>query len=160
MSDSAHMVGAASAGADDDSKGEQDRLLPIANISRIMKRVLPAHAKMSKESKAAIQECVSEFIAFITSEAADRLSVDRRKTITADDIIKAINDLGFTDYGDILRLYLSHYQHSVKTTKKNGTNAGGYEDDDEPTSTLRNGKSGGGGGGRSRKQSTDSRKRK
>jgi hypothetical protein len=27
---------------------EQDRLLPIANISRIMKRALPGNAKMSK----------------------------------------------------------------------------------------------------------------
>jgi nuclear transcription Y subunit beta len=64
---------------------EQDRLLPIANISRIMKKVLPEHAKMSKEAKAALQECVSEFIGFITSEASDRLVAEKRKTITGDD---------------------------------------------------------------------------
>lgn len=47
---------------------EQDRYLPIANISRIMKRSIPSSAKISREAKECVQECVSEFIAFITSE--------------------------------------------------------------------------------------------
>ena len=47
---------------------EFDRLLPIANISRIMKTALPENAKVAKDAKECIQECVSEFIAFITSE--------------------------------------------------------------------------------------------
>ena len=47
---------------------EQDRYLPIANISRIMKRSIPPTAKISKDAKECVQECVSEFIAFITSE--------------------------------------------------------------------------------------------
>ena len=74
-----------SGGAPDDQSRDQDRLLPIANISRLMKRVLPDHAKMSKEAKAALQESVSEFIGFITSEASDRLVEEKRKTITGDD---------------------------------------------------------------------------
>jgi nuclear transcription Y subunit beta len=49
---------------------EQDRFLPIANISRIMKRALPANAKIAKDAKETVQECVSEFISFITSECA------------------------------------------------------------------------------------------
>ena len=47
---------------------EQDRFLPIANISRIMKKALPANAKIAKDAKETVQECVSEFISFITSE--------------------------------------------------------------------------------------------
>lgn len=47
---------------------EQDRFLPVANISRIMKKVLPGNAKIAKDAKEAIQECTSEFISFITSE--------------------------------------------------------------------------------------------
>jgi hypothetical protein len=47
---------------------EQDRFLPIANISRIMKKALPPNAKISKDAKECVQECVSEFISFITSE--------------------------------------------------------------------------------------------
>lgn len=47
---------------------EQDRFLPIANISRIMKKALPANGKIAKDAKEIMQECVSEFISFITSE--------------------------------------------------------------------------------------------
>lgn len=63
-----------SAPADDsgDERGgnvrEQDRFLPIANISRIMKKALPPNAKIAKDAKETVQECVSEFISFITSE--------------------------------------------------------------------------------------------
>ena len=46
----------------------QDRYLPIANIARIMKNTLPENAKIAKDSKETVQECVSEFISFITSE--------------------------------------------------------------------------------------------
>jgi nuclear transcription Y subunit beta len=57
---------------DGDERGgsvrEQDRFLPIANISRIMKKALPANAKIAKDAKETVQECVSEFISFITSE--------------------------------------------------------------------------------------------
>jgi nuclear transcription Y subunit beta len=47
---------------------EQDRFLPIANIARIMKKMLPKNAKIAKDGKECLQECVSEFISFITSE--------------------------------------------------------------------------------------------
>ena len=47
---------------------EQDKYLPIANISRITKKALPPNAKIAKDAKETVQECVSEFISFITSE--------------------------------------------------------------------------------------------
>lgn len=47
---------------------EQDGWLPIANVARIMKNALPQNAKFTKEAKECMQECVSEFISFITSE--------------------------------------------------------------------------------------------
>ena len=47
---------------------EQDRFLPVANISRIMKKALPSNAKIAKDAKETVQECVSEFISFVTSE--------------------------------------------------------------------------------------------
>lgn len=55
-------------GGDGSSIREQDRFLPIANIGRIMKRALPSNGKVAKDAKETVQECVSEFISFITSE--------------------------------------------------------------------------------------------
>jgi len=45
------------------------RFLLIANIGRIMKKYLPDNAKIAKDAKETVQECISEFISFITSKA-------------------------------------------------------------------------------------------
>lgn len=89
---------------------EQDRLMPIANVIRIMRKVLPAHAKIADDAKETIQECVSEFISFITSEANDRCQREQRKTITAEDVLWAMSKLGFDDYVEPLSFYLQKYR--------------------------------------------------
>ncbi|KAM7488183.1 hypothetical protein LguiB_025667 [Lonicera macranthoides] len=86
---------------DDDNSSiikEQERLLPIANVGRIMKQILPPNAKIAKEAKETIQECVSEFISFVTSEASEKCRRERRKTLNGDDICWAVGTLGFDDY--------------------------------------------------------------
>ncbi|KAG8178450.1 hypothetical protein JTE90_026550 [Oedothorax gibbosus] len=45
-----------------------DRFLPIANVARIMKNAIPKTGKIAKDAKECVQECVSEFVSFITSE--------------------------------------------------------------------------------------------
>ncbi|CAL5038066.1 unnamed protein product [Urochloa decumbens] len=77
---------------------EQDRLMPVANVSRIMRRALPYHAKISDDAKEVVQDCVSEFISFVTGEANERCHAEHRKTVTAEDIVWAMDRLGFDDY--------------------------------------------------------------
>ncbi|KAJ8503793.1 hypothetical protein OPV22_004679 [Ensete ventricosum] len=89
---------------------EQDRFLPIANIIRIMKKALPANAKIAKDAKETMQECVSEFISFVTSEASDRCQKEKRKTINGDDLLWAMATLGFEEYIEPLKLYLQKYR--------------------------------------------------
>ncbi|CAL1387156.1 unnamed protein product [Linum trigynum] len=89
---------------------EQDRFLPIANISRIMKKALPANGKIAKDAKDTVQECVSEFISFITSEASDKCQKEKRKTINGDDLLWAMATLGFEDYIEPLKAYLNRYR--------------------------------------------------
>ncbi|KVH88495.1 Histone-fold [Cynara cardunculus var. scolymus] len=89
---------------------EQDRLMPIANVIRIMRKILPPHAKISDEAKETIQECVSEYISFVTSEANHRCQREQRKTVTAEDILWAMSKLGFDDYIEPLTIYLHHYR--------------------------------------------------
>merc|ERR1711865_1301805 len=84
--------------------GEQDRYLPIANIARIMKNTLPENAKIAKDSKETVQECVSEFISFITSEASDKCLQEKRKTINGDDLLWAMSTLGFDKYVEPLKI--------------------------------------------------------
>ncbi|KAF8648698.1 hypothetical protein HU200_064749 [Digitaria exilis] len=89
---------------------EQDRLLPIANVGRIMKQILPPNAKISKEAKETMQECVSEFISFVTGEASDKCHKEKRKTVNGDDVCWAFGALGFDDYVDPMRRYLHKYR--------------------------------------------------
>eukprot|EP00347_Sterkiella_histriomuscorum_P013355 403365034 len=142
-------------GGGDDENKEQDRYLPIANIGRIMKSALPKDAKIAKEARETVQECVSEFISFITSEACDKCKNDKRKTINGEDLIYSLYQLGFERYLENLHLYYGKYkaaqkhsdkaeisgknndilvnsaQEAVQQRKYQKKNAGGDDDEDE-----------------------------
>uniref|UniRef100_A0A3B3CCK8 Nuclear transcription factor Y subunit beta n=1 Tax=Oryzias melastigma TaxID=30732 RepID=A0A3B3CCK8_ORYME len=96
---------------------EQDIYLPIANVARIMKNAVPQTGKIAKDAKECVQECVSEFISFITSEASERCHQEKRKTINGEDILFAMSTLGFDMYVDPLKLYLQKFREAMKGEK-------------------------------------------
>ena len=92
-----------------------------------MKTALPENAKIAKEAKECMQECVSEFISFITSEgrpshfqlsgtaltfraASEKCQQEKRKTVNGEDILFAMASLGFENYGEALKIYLARYR--------------------------------------------------
>ena len=75
-----------------------------------MKNSLDSNTKISKDSKEAVQKCVTEFISFITCEACERCKLEQRKTIIGDDILYALEIFGLSDYVDILKLYLGKFR--------------------------------------------------
>ena len=98
-----------------------------------MKTALPENAKIAKEAKECMQECVSEFISFITSEgtysrwcrngggcspaealtfatASEKCQQEKRKTVNGEDILFAMTSLGFENYGEALKIYLAMYR--------------------------------------------------
>ncbi len=92
-----------------------------------MKMALPENAKIAKEAKECMQECVSEFISFITSEgtflqsllqhptansgtASEKCQQEKRKTVNGEDILFAMTSLGFENYSEALKIYLSKYR--------------------------------------------------
>ncbi|CAA6671828.1 unnamed protein product [Spirodela intermedia] len=87
-----------------------EKQMPIANVIRIMRKVLPSHAKISEDAKEAMQDCVSEYISYVTAEANQRCHDEQRKTITPEDLIWAMSRLGFTDYVEPLSLYLQRHR--------------------------------------------------
>ncbi|WZZ17374.1 hypothetical protein YC2023_110463 [Brassica napus] len=120
---------------------EQDRFLPIANISRIMKRGLPANGKIAKDAKETMQECVSEFISFVTSEASDKCQREKRKTINGDDLLWAMTTLGFEEYVEPLKFYLTRYREG----DNKGSGKGGESSakrDGQPGQFLQQGQQG------------------
>ncbi|KAF8127371.1 histone-fold-containing protein [Boletus edulis] len=104
---------------------EQDRFLPIANVSRIMKQSVPSTAKIAKDAKECVQECVSEFISFITSEAAEKCHMEKRKTIGGEDILYAMATLGFENYAETLKIHLAKLrQHQAGNSSHPHANHG------------------------------------
>ncbi|ROW00002.1 hypothetical protein VMCG_06198 [Cytospora schulzeri] len=86
----------------------------FAPVARIMKNALPENAKIAKEAKECMQECVSEFISFITSEASEKCHQEKRKTVNGEDILFAMTSLGFENYSEALKIYLSKYREAAK----------------------------------------------
>lgn len=116
--------GAGTVGSDDEEVPhvlrDQDRFLPIANVAKLMKKAIPERGKIAKEAKECVQECVSEFISFITSEAAERCCQERRKTINGEDLLHAMSNLGFDNYVEPLKAYLQKYRDAVKSDAAGG----------------------------------------
>eukprot|EP00252_Welwitschia_mirabilis_P013261 TRINITY_DN2921_c0_g2_i1.p1 TRINITY_DN2921_c0_g2~~TRINITY_DN2921_c0_g2_i1.p1 ORF type:complete len:197 (-),score=20.13 TRINITY_DN2921_c0_g2_i1:298-888(-) len=124
---------------------EQDRFLPIANVSRIMKKALPANAKISKDAKETVQECVSEFISFITGEASDKCQKEKRKTINGDDLLWAMGTLGFENYLEPLKLYLHKYREmegeKTSLAKHSSSSSSAVPGDNSPSTSANGGAS-------------------
>ncbi|KAF8488923.1 histone-fold-containing protein [Russula emetica] len=108
---------------------EQDRYLPIANVSRIMKNAVPPTAKIAKDAKECVQECVSEFISFITSEAAEKCQLEKRKTIGGEDILYAMVSLGFENYAETLKIHLAKLRQHQSSSGKVGENTEAHAED-------------------------------
>lgn len=105
------------------------------------------------------QECVSEFICFITSEASDRCQQEKRKTINGEDILWAMSTLGFEHYAEAMKMYpfppqtdskrcvcvcdsyLAKYRETTKIER-----AGIKDGSDDPSVNLMNAAAGGSNG--------------
>ncbi|MCJ1411587.1 hypothetical protein MMC19_005677 [Ptychographa xylographoides] len=105
---------------DSDSHAYSDaNIRNFAPVARIMKTALPDNAKIAKEAKECMQECVSEFISFITSEASEKCQQEKRKTVNGEDILFAMTSLGFENYAEALKIYLSKYRETQSARGEN-----------------------------------------
>jgi nuclear transcription Y subunit beta len=94
-----------------------DRLLPIANISKIMKRPIPKEAKVAKDAKDLMQRSASEFIAIVTCRAKEICEGEARKTVTGEDLIRAMDELDMPYYAEIARKYYIQYRELAKNER-------------------------------------------
>ncbi|KAK4485787.1 hypothetical protein RD792_008434, partial [Penstemon davidsonii] len=88
-------------------KHAADQYMPISSVIKIMRQVLPPHAKIADDAKETIQECVSELIRFITRNANVKSHKEWRTTITPENIISTMGSLGFDNYVEPITTYLN-----------------------------------------------------
>ncbi|KAH0830043.1 Nuclear transcription factor Y subunit B-8 [Fonsecaea pedrosoi] len=78
-------------------------ILNYTPVSRVMRAAIPGDVMVSRDAIELMQDCVSEFISFVTSEA------EKRRAVSADDVLTAMNKLGFQNYSEALKIYLRRY---------------------------------------------------
>ncbi|XP_060182088.1 nuclear transcription factor Y subunit B-5-like [Lycium barbarum] len=103
-----------------------------------MKQILPQNAKISKEAKETMQECVSEFISFVTGEASVKCHKEKRKTLNGDDICWAMGSLGFDDYVVPLKRYLHRFRELEEEKANQNKTAPGNNIEERGKDELRN----------------------
>ena len=79
-----------------------------------MRQSLPKQTKITDEAKETVNECATEFIHLITSEACEIAANDKRRVIRGDDLLQALYNMGFDRYLENLELL----QEKVMVLKK------------------------------------------
>jgi histone H3/H4 len=64
----------------------------------VISEVLPPDVSFSKETRDLLTECSVEFIHLVSSEANEICEKEGRKTIAAEHVTKALQELGFSEY--------------------------------------------------------------
>jgi len=95
---------------------KDDQKLPKATVSKLIKEMLPDDVKCANETRDLILECCVEFIHLVSSEANDVCTKDNKKTIAPEHILKALQDLGFSDFvSEVSEVY---EKHKVEASEK------------------------------------------
>ncbi|KAN0011739.1 hypothetical protein ACTFIU_007305 [Dictyostelium citrinum] len=117
-----------------DKNDKEDNLsLPKATVSKLIKEMLPQDVKCSNETRDLILECCVEFIHLISSEANDICGREQKRTIAAEHVIKALTELGFSDYTQKVSDVYDKHKLEVSTKSKSSKK---FENLGKPTEQL------------------------
>ncbi|RDX66640.1 Nuclear transcription factor Y subunit B-6, partial [Mucuna pruriens] len=76
-----------------------------------MRQILPNNAKISDSVKEMIQQSATKYIIIVTRKAKERCQSEYRKIMNAEDLLWAIENLGFDDYVGPLTTFLYRYRN-------------------------------------------------
>ncbi|KAL6633631.1 hypothetical protein ACP70R_026302 [Stipagrostis hirtigluma subsp. patula] len=97
-------------GSDVEAKEDVTTGLPMANIVRLMRQVIPTHVKISARAKQLTHDCAVEFVGFVGGEASERARSQHRRTIAPEDFTWSFHALGFDNYVHPMRTYIRRYR--------------------------------------------------
>ncbi|XP_052787838.1 DNA polymerase epsilon subunit 3-like [Mya arenaria] len=95
----------------------EDLNLPNAVITRIIKDAIPDGVNVSKEARLAISKAASVFVLYATSCSNNFALKAKRKTITAKDVLDALEDMEFDQFVDPLKECLDAYKKNQQGKK-------------------------------------------
>ncbi|CAE1268851.1 POLE3 [Acanthosepion pharaonis] len=96
----------------------EDLNLPNAVITRIIKEAIPDGVNVSKEARLAISKAASVFVLYATSCSNNFALRSKRKTINAQDVLSAMQDMEFDQFLDPLKFCLESFRREQQGKKE------------------------------------------
>ncbi|KAK7203633.1 histone-fold-containing protein [Myxozyma melibiosi] len=98
----------------DRENSSEDLSLPKATVQKIVSEIIPSDLVFSRDARDALIECCVEFIGLISTQANDIAENETKKTIASEHVIKALQELGFSDYIEPIREVILEHKESQK----------------------------------------------
>ncbi|EEQ99762.1 ccaat-binding transcription factor subunit a, putative [Perkinsus marinus ATCC 50983] len=93
--------------------------LPWTNIVTVVQNALPDKPGcIGKCFKLTLQDCISEFLMFVTHLAAQRCTREGRRVMLAEDILWALDQAGLCQYGSVLRVFLGKLRGHLSKSRR------------------------------------------
>lgn len=99
----------------DRAESADDALLPHEPLARVMRRALKPSTNLERAAVRTVQLSLSELVMVVVGEAAERCVLQDRHSLTADDILWALRELGFEVYTPSLQTLLDKYRSQVSS---------------------------------------------
>lgn len=107
----------------------QDLNLPITVVTRLIKDALPDGINIAKEARISISKAASVFIIYLSSAAINEAKKLKHKTMTAQNIFDALEEIEFESFVEPLKESLEVYRKSLQD-KKSSKQANEKKDDE------------------------------
>lgn len=107
-----------------------DLLLPKSLVLRIAKEALPEGTTIPSDGQLALQRSASVFISYLCSEANLIARDSLRKTITPNDVLKALDEIELSSFAPTVRESIGNYESYIAQKKLM------KQQQDQPTSAL------------------------
>lgn len=95
----------------------EDLNLPSSAVTRIIKDCLPNGSNVSKDARVAVGRAASMFVLYITSAANDYAKQSNRKTISGNDVLKALSETDFEMFVQPLKAALEAHKKILQEKK-------------------------------------------
>jgi histone H3/H4 len=80
-----------------------DTILPTSSVLRVIKQELPPGHHINSEAKAAFSRAAAIFALYLAAAASDAARDGKRKTVTASDVYRALEEVDLPEFVDALR---------------------------------------------------------
>ncbi|CAG0900852.1 unnamed protein product [Darwinula stevensoni] len=96
----------------------EDLNLPASVVNKIIKESLPDGVIVSKDAKIAVGRAASVFVLYAATSANQVVTSQKRKTMTGQDVLKAMDTMGFPEFINPLKEYFEVFKKGKERKKE------------------------------------------